>query len=161
MSDDYTPKRQRTQIVTAVAARVDALFNSAEGTSAKWLRKVERGPLRPMSSMYPAAIVRDGGQRRLPGREDEESTNRVLSIDLVLYLAGSWEDVNTDEEITDLVDLLIWEMEGYCPPHGVMRMDYVSDDRPDVLWMSGGSNALWSLRFEAQYFAERQVRSNR
>jgi hypothetical protein len=161
---DYTPTKQRTLIVTAFAQRISDLYWTGATEPAPvdaWLRKVGRGPLRPISDMFPSCIVRDAGQARKAGREAEEMTDRRLSIDVVLVLAEAWETVDVEEQLTDRVEALIYEMEQYCPPYGVSRMDYVNDDKPDVLFMGGQSNALWVVSFECEYFAARQVRDNR
>jgi len=156
----YSPTKQRTKIVTAVRERVHTLFNTATGTEQSWLRQVRRGPVQPVE-MFPACTVRDAGQRRVGGRSAEQTQDRALAIDVILHLAEAWERVDVDEELTDQVETLIYALHGYCPPHGVRRMDYEDDEKPDVVFFSGATNALWILTFRCEYFTAVGPRANR
>lgn len=150
---------QRTSILWDTTARLSGFYGPA-GTEIKLFRKVQRGPMRPMSPVLPALTVMDTGQRRGEAH-DEESEERILGIRLALQLADEWEKVGKVEEWSDNVELLIHKMVNWCPTsRGVRTMRYEQDDWIDWTFASGASEATWFIDFECQYFVEVELKAD-
>jgi len=62
----------------------------AQGTRESLLRRVERGTIHPVRDMYPSAVVADGGERHA-GRESDSQYETLHVIDIVLYVAETWD----------------------------------------------------------------------
>ncbi len=141
----------RSGILAAIAARWLALYGPA-GTTGKWFRAVTRGPVVPVVSAYPALWCQDGGQRRIENEESDNCYTKELTVLAVLQLAEDWTKVEAKNDWTDRVSQMIsdtnrWRLAGYC----ITRFDYVDDEPADIVFLSGGSAAVWTITFAVQY----------
>lgn len=148
----------RTNILKKVRDRVNSYYGPA-GTLLKLFREVRRSQLRPCDAK-PACTVVDGGQRR-GENDDDESTSRVLTVQLYLHLAENWERQAELEEWSDNVELVIELLENWLPAAcGGLKLHCVSDEPFDCVFLSGAQEALWMIEFEATYFVEAKAPDN-
>lgn len=146
----------RKAILTDLAARWNLLFGPS-GTTGKWFRTVRRGPIMPCSAGWPILNCQDGGQRRIEADNDETATEteRMLTVLAVCQLAEDWTKVDPKNDWSDRVEAIIAATNKYrLSGCGVLRLDYVDDDPADVVFMSGGSAAIWQIEFQVQYFTD-------
>lgn len=153
--------QQRTTILDAVKTRL-AGFYGPSGTEEKIFRQTRRGPLQPTDvSMRPCLTVTDDGQERVaPWGDDTEE--RQLRILVTLHLAETWDRQAAVQEWGDNVERIVTKLANWCPTAtGALQMNYVRDDPFDVIFTSGGSEAVWVIEFACRYFVEQGgVRSN-
>jgi hypothetical protein len=142
----------RTMLLNALAQRLDTNFGNS-GKIGGFFREVKRGYVGPVN-VYPTLVVADNGQSK-GDVGDDESSDRVLSIRIMCYLAENWDRLDAKDDWTDRVEKIIHDLENWLPEGtGGERMEYKTDDPFDVLFTSGASAAVWVIDFEYTYFRE-------
>jgi hypothetical protein len=147
MSDPAVPESQRQKILAAVLDRIKA--------TCSFFREVRLGPARP-ADVKPTCTVCDNGEAENDWNDqDDESTSDILKVRLMLSLYGQWGKESNMNEWTNNVAFMKRKLRRWIPAGlGVERAGCgtFTDDPFDCVYMSGATEAVWTIDFEVTYF---------
>ena len=142
---------QRTDILKAFDERLWLLFKKAGGSVEAVFRDHRVGGLRPWKVRPSYTVVDSGSRRTTPG--DNESTDEVLAVRIVLHVCDTWEKESTQQQWSDRVELIKSKLHGR-PGCGIEDIRFVRDEPIDVVFLSGNMQGDWIIDFDVTWFTE-------